>query len=488
MARYSTRETYESCEPRSVKALDSIHVAKARREQEAVGKNEKPIKAVDSIAVTKARREDKVRREEIEKEVTAFSTRSNDMYHQKKEQRQKANRALNKLREEWLNKARRLDIKPENLRAMMQEHLEAEDKLMRSFLRMWTTADFSPIAVLGKGSFGTVHLVRCTSNERVYALKCISKSYYTRKNNLPINERDALLGDGLLDKTDHWCARLFCSFQDASNLFLVMEFLQGGSLSTHISRRGRLSLEETAFYMAELIEAVDAIHMCFGTIHRDLKPDNMMLTQKGHLKLLDFGLSAGPADKKNDRPEIVGTPAYMAPESFEGYSQVKSDIWAIGIITYECLTGLLPYDEDASYQNFEQRLEHLEEQANQIEAVLPPKLDLAHDLQSVLGATAAKFNKARRFIEGVLRSKEEERFSLRRCQKEAFFEELDFGRLHRMKPPIKIQVSSETDLEYFDVLPPIDLPEPHQITACDPSLEWVGFAVDAQFHKSTAGY
>lgn len=58
------------------------------------------------------------------------------------------------------------------------------------------------------------------------------------------------------------------------------------------------------------------------------------------------------------------------------------------MILQECLTGLLPYDEDDSYQNFEQRLEHLEEQANQIEAVLPPKLDLAHDLQSVLGATA----------------------------------------------------------------------------------------------------
>jgi len=447
------------------------------------------MKVVDSIQVEKARRENQARKqkhaEDVEKEVGLFSSKANDLHQQKREQKERANRAIKRMRDEWLDKVRRTDIKAEHLRALMQEHLAAEDKLMRSFLRMWTTADFSPIAVLGQGSFGVVHLVRCISNERVYALKCVSKSYYKRKNSLAINERDALLGDGLLDRTDRWCARLLCSFQDASNVFLVMEFLQGGSLGTHIERRGRLSLEETAFYMAELIEAVDAIHVAMGAIHRDLKPDNMMLTSKGHLKLLDFGLSAPPSRKGECAPEICGTPAYMAPESFEGISQTKTDIWAIGIITYECLTGSLPFDQDEFYEDFAHRIGHIEEQYTRIEDILPSKLDIAYDLQSVLGATAVKFNKARHFIEGVLCSNSDERLSLRRCRKEAFFEHLDFGYLHRMKPPIKIQVASDTDVEYFDVLPPMDLPRPQQITASDANLDWAGYSVDAEFHKAT---
>lgn len=122
------------------------------------------MKVVDSIQVEKARRENQARKqkhaEDVEKEVGLFSSKANDLHQQKREQKERANRAIKRMRDEWLDKVRRTDIKAEHLRALMQEHLAAEDKLMRSFLRMWTTADFSPIAVLGQGSFGVVHLVR----------------------------------------------------------------------------------------------------------------------------------------------------------------------------------------------------------------------------------------------------------------------------------------------------------------------------------------
>ncbi|CAJ1342825.1 unnamed protein product, partial [Effrenium voratum] len=174
-------------------------------------------------------------------------------------------RVLHDLRAAWLGRAR--DMDPKELRHQMLEHLHNEEKAIMNRYRRWTTAQFEEIAVLGKGSFGTVHLVRCKVDKKLYALKRVGKSQYKRKNRgLAFTERDALM------HTSHtWCAQLMCTFQDEDNLFFAMEFMQGGNLSTHLERCGRFTLQTTAFYMAELIEAVDAVHAC-GQVHRDLKP------------------------------------------------------------------------------------------------------------------------------------------------------------------------------------------------------------------------
>jgi serine/threonine protein kinase len=130
----------------------------------------------------------------------------------------------------------------------------------------------------------------------------------------------------------------------------------------------RFTKDETKFYMAELLEALDTVHKS-GLVHRDVKPDNMVLSSTGHLKLLDFGLcSSEPISAvhpsrgvtndavqddrthgnvgKSRRAElksVVGTPQYMAPEVYRGACGVESDIWALGIITFECLIGRVPF-------------------------------------------------------------------------------------------------------------------------------------------------
>ena len=126
---------------------------------------------------------------------------------------------------------------------------------------------------------------RPLSQEEVYALKQIQKAHYINKNRKKAyNERDALArGWGT------WFVDLLGTFQDSEHIYIVMEFVQGGDFFAYMEKKDKLSMVETRFYMAELISAINAIHQC-GFIHRDLKPDNLVLTAQGHLKLLDFGL------------------------------------------------------------------------------------------------------------------------------------------------------------------------------------------------------
>jgi serine/threonine kinase 38 len=152
----------------------------------------------------------------------------------------------------------------------------------------------------------------------------------------------------LIKAKNPWVVDLKCSFQDEKHLYLVMEFLPGGDLMTLLMRKDILSEEESRFYIGELILAIETIHN-LNYIHRDLKPDNILLDKDGHIKLTDFGLckhaeirpSSRLPDKKNDQFSsnftqlksvldkklgykrsrhlafsTVGTPDYIAPEVF----------------------------------------------------------------------------------------------------------------------------------------------------------------------------
>jgi serine/threonine protein kinase len=174
-----------------------------------------------------------------------------------------------------------------------------------------------------------------------------------------------------------WVVDLYRTFQDQKNLYMVMEYLPGGNLMTHLIRLGRFTEDQTRFFMAELVEAVHSIHK-LGFIHRDIKPDNIVLTSDGHVKLIDFGLCKFEPNLLDDtsryisspaplmspacltlKPTLVelkstsgniksfvGTPQYMAPEVVNRNYDHTSDFWSIGMIAYECLMGGTPfYDE-----------------------------------------------------------------------------------------------------------------------------------------------
>lgn len=146
--------------------------------------------------------------------------------------------------------------------------------------------DFKILSPIGAGAFGIIRLAECRHTGNVYALKQMRKSIIRTKNQLEriYNER-ALLAQNASD----FVVKLFYTFQDDKHLYQVMEYLPGGDLMSYLIKYDKFSEEDTKFYMAQLVHAVDLVHQ-LGFVHRDVKPDNIVLDSEGHLKLLDFGL------------------------------------------------------------------------------------------------------------------------------------------------------------------------------------------------------
>jgi serine/threonine protein kinase len=144
---------------------------------------------------------------------------------------------------------------------------------------------------------------------------------------------------------------------DAGSPYLVMELLQGESLGTRLARSGRLSLREALLVMNQLARAVTRAH-AEGFVHRDLKPDNIFLVDEDNeffVKVLDFGIAKAlrPTPTSRDAKAtatgaFLGTPHHMSPEQAEGRSvDARSDLWSMGVIAFECLTGSLPFKGDS---------------------------------------------------------------------------------------------------------------------------------------------
>lgn len=172
-------------------------------------------------------------------------------------------------------------------------------------------SDFEIKDVIGQGHFGEVHLVKEKQTSDVYAMKTIRKTDSTdAKRASFVEERNIMALNSSI-----WLTSLRYAFQDDSCLFYVMEYHPGGDLLGLLHRQGG-SLPESAasFYIAEIVLALRDLHE-MGYVHRDVKPDNVLLDRCGHLKLADFG-SAAKLDKNGMVSEgvPVGTPDYIAPE------------------------------------------------------------------------------------------------------------------------------------------------------------------------------
>lgn len=148
--------------------------------------------------------------------------------------------------------------------------------------------EFKIIKHLGAGSFGQVKLVLHNKSKQYYALKCLTKENIRGKKQIQhiLNERDIL---AKFKKAD-FCCNIHESLQDTQNLYMILDFLPGGELFKLIRKQVFMSEENTRFYLAEIILAIDTLHR-MGIIYRDLKPENILLDQEGHIKLIDFGFA-----------------------------------------------------------------------------------------------------------------------------------------------------------------------------------------------------
>lgn len=155
-------------------------------------------------------------------------------------------------------------------------HALKETEFLRLKRLKLTYNDFSPLKKIGKGAFGEVHLVQKKDTGHIYAMKILRKKDMLLKEQVAHvrAERD------ILAEADHqWVVKMFYSFQDSRNLYLVMEFLPGGDMMTLLIKKDTFSEEMTQFYVAETASAIDYIHK-LGFIHRDIKPDNLLLDSK----------------------------------------------------------------------------------------------------------------------------------------------------------------------------------------------------------------
>ncbi|KAL6357851.1 hypothetical protein LRP88_08028 [Fusarium phalaenopsidis] len=249
------------------------------------------------------------------------------------------------------------------------------------YLRFLRTKDkpenYNTVKIIGKGAFGEVKLVQKKGDGKVYAMKSLIKTEMFKKDQLAHvrSERDILA-----ESDSPWVVKLYTTFQDSYFLYMLMEFLPGGDLMTMLIKYEIFSEDITRFYIAEIVLAIEAVHK-LGFIHRDIKPDNILLDRGGHVKLTDFGLSTGfhrlhdnnyyqqllqgrsnrPRDRNSvaidqinltvsNRSQIndwrrsrrlmaystVGTPDYIAPEIFTGHGYTfDCDWWSLGTIMFD---------------------------------------------------------------------------------------------------------------------------------------------------------
>ena len=256
-----------------------------------------------------------------------------------------------------LQKIQNLNINEEQKMKIINEINEIEIQKSRKIREKQTIREYESLKIIGRGAFGEVHVCREIKTGKIYAVKKIKKDILLQKNQI-IHIRSE---QKFMSKVKSpWIVDLKASFQEDDYLYLVMEFCQGGDFMNLLIKKDILSEDEARFYIAELILAVESIHK-LDCIHRDIKPDNILIDKNGHIKLSDFGLAKisenlgqspilyNKKNKKN-RPthqknfSCVGTAYYVAPEVLKktGYSE-DIDWWSVGVIFFEMLVGYAPF-------------------------------------------------------------------------------------------------------------------------------------------------
>jgi len=204
----------------------------------------------------------------------------------------------------------------------------------------YTLADFEMMKVLGKGTFGKVMLAKEKATGENWAIKVLKKDVILAKDEVA----HTMTENAVLQSTVHpFLTGLKCSFQTPDLLIFVMEYVNGGELFFHLSREKIFSEDRTRFYIAQITLAMTYLHDR-GIIYRDLKLENLLLDNKGNIKITDFGLCKEEIHHGSTTSTFCGTPEYLAPEVLEDNDYGRPvDWWGVGVVMYEMICGHLPF-------------------------------------------------------------------------------------------------------------------------------------------------
>ena len=351
---------------------------------------------------------------------------------------------------------------------------------MRQGRKKMSIREFEPLTIIGRGAFGEVRVCRQISTGDIVAIKKMRKEDMLNKNQLMHvrTERE------IMTSSNEWIVNLKYSFQDEYYLYLVMDYLPGGDLMNLLMKKEILTEEEARFYTAEMILAVDSVHK-LNCIHRDLKPDNILIDKRGHIQLSDFGLSKlsdkvfypmsvkeqskPPKNLKNSGSDsittansniysnnsllnnnknchkkknrlmaysTVGTPDYIAPEVFgqNGYGQ-EVDWWSIGVMFFEMVVGYPPFFSENPTDTCKKIIKWKEYFS------IPADVGLSVEAENlILKMVAPPEN--RLGIHGV-----------EEIMKHPFFKGVDWKNIRKSKAPFIPDIKNDYDTKYFDTFP-----------------------------------
>ncbi|XP_057467959.1 uncharacterized protein LOC130757238 isoform X2 [Actinidia eriantha] len=346
--------------------------------------------------------------------------------------------------------------------------------------------DFELLTIIGRGAFGEVRLCREKKSGTIFAMKKLKKSEMLSRGQVEHVRAERNL---LAEVAGYFIVKLYYSFQDAEYLYLIMEYLPGGDMMTLLMREETLTETVARFYIAQSVLAIESIHH-HNYIHRDIKPDNLLLDKNGHLRLSDFGLCK-PLDCSNlstiNENEVmndenlresmdvngcfpdngnesrwkspleqlqhwqmnrrtlafstVGTPDYIAPEVLlkKGYGK-ECDWWSLGAIMYEMLVGYPPFYSDDPITTCRKIVHWRNHLKFPLEARLTPEAKdlicrLLCDVEHRLGTRGAEQIKGHPWFKGIV-----------------------WDKLYEMEAAFKPEVNGELDTQNFLKFDEVDPP------------------------------
>jgi serine/threonine protein kinase len=351
---------------------------------------------------------------------------------------------------------------------LLQELAKKETEFIRFRRLRLTQNEFESIKIVGRGAFGEVRLVKMKGTGELFAMKKLKKSDILKKEQVTHvrAERDIMARTDDFNKNP-WVVKLYFAFQDDDYLYLIMQYVPGGDLMNLLIKFDTFTEDMARYYIAQTVLAIESIHK-MDYIHRDIKPDNLLIDANGRIKLSDFGLCTGlettkfamlyktlsgqPTQLRREdmiksvsRDErsaswkakcrvmaysTVGTPDYISPEVFmqKGYAQ-ECDWWSVGCILYEMLVGYPPFCSETPAETYRKVMNWRDA------LVFPSDVQISPEARDLIRRLLCQVN---------------DRATTDEIKRHPFFKGLDWNTIQETKAPYIPRIDSPTDTRNFD--------------------------------------